>query len=66
MYGVMETLKVPLRLIRLQAWEMEVTETIDIDGKKYKFDTKVSNEASKTIFFIEDSLSLQFVHNERC
>lgn len=57
-YGVKETLSVPLKQGRIQSLTSEINDELFTNGKKYEFSIKQTREQHRIIIIIEDSLEL--------
>lgn len=62
-YGVKETLSVPLKQARIQSVTSEIIDELSTNGKKYEFSIKETREQHRIIIIIEDSLELTMSHD---
>ena len=64
LYGIKENLNVPLHLARIHSVSTKLKETVVIDNNEYEFNLKITEEPTKKIFLIEDSLELKYNVND--
>lgn len=64
LYGIKENLNVPLHLARIHSVSTKLKETVVIDHNEYEFNLKITEEPTKKIFLIEDSLELKYNVND--
>jgi hypothetical protein len=62
-YGVKESLNVPLKQARIHSVTSEITDELCTNGNKYEFTIKETREQQRTVIIIEDSLELTISNN---
>ncbi|MBG9811238.1 hypothetical protein ABD68_06375 [Bacillus endophyticus] len=65
LYGFKETLPIPLHNGRIQSIGKSGPDSIKIDGKMYTFNMNIISESSRTIFSIEEALSMKLLNDRQ-